>query len=258
MKKNYMVFFCFFFFVFITNISAAQKCQKVDSSDWEYASTNTALKDSSQETFSRKIVCCTDENDTWWCDRYVASASKAKNRCTLADTTMWDYMNSRTSATNVTAEEKDSKVVCCTPEESDTWWCDYYSPTALNLSQGGTSSSGGNTGSTIGVSVNYCTGLSSTLVFIGHIIRIAKIFIPIIIIGFGMKDFFNAVVGSKDDEIKKSLKSLLFRAISGVCIFFLPAFIDLIFSWVSGWNGTYESSYQECFRCVWDVGKCTE
>lgn len=106
---------------------------------------------------------------------------------------------------------------------------------------------------------NYCTGLRSTFVFIGHLIRLAKILIPIIVIIFGMLDFFKAVTGSKDDEIKKAAKSLLFRALAGVCIFFLPAIIDFVFGLVDGWsNSEYESGYQDCFKCVWDVGSCTK
>ncbi len=103
--------------------------------------------------------------------------------------------------------------------------------------------------------MNYCTGLSSTFTFIGHIVKLLKILIPIIIIGFGIWDFFRAIVGSKDDEIKKSLRSLLFRAIAGVCIFFLPAVIDLVFSWVDSWK-SYDAEYQECFKCIWNVDQC--
>ncbi len=107
--------------------------------------------------------------------------------------------------------------------------------------------------------VNYCEGLKPTFMFIGHIIRLAKILIPIVIILFGMYDFFRAVTGSKDDEIKKSARSLMFRALAGVCIFFLPAIIDFVFSLVDGWsNSEYESNYQNCFKCVWDVGSCTK
>ena len=99
-----------------------------------------------------------------------------------------------------------------------------------------------------------CSGLSSTFIFIGHIVRIAKIFIPIIIIGFGMIDLFKAIVGSKEDTLMKAVKSLVFRCIAGVCIFFLPALISLIFSWVDAWN---ESEFWGCFNCIWDVGSCT-
>ncbi len=103
---------------------------------------------------------------------------------------------------------------------------------------------------------DYCSGLKSTFIVIGHIVRLAKIFVPIVIILFGMLDFFKAVIASKDDEIKKSMKSLLMRALAGVCIFFLPAVIDLVFGWVDGWSN-YSTSYTDCFKCIWDVGSCT-
>ena len=101
--------------------------------------------------------------------------------------------------------------------------------------------------------VNYCEGLRSTFIVIGHLVRLAKILVPIVIILFGMLDFFRAVTAAKEDEIKKSARTLLFRALAGVCIFFLPALIDFLFSMVDGWN-QYESNYQQCFKCIWDVG----
>jgi len=105
---------------------------------------------------------------------------------------------------------------------------------------------------------DYCKGLNSTFVFIGHIVRLVKIVLPIVIIGFGIVDFFRAVIGSKDDEIKKSIRSLIFRAIAGVCIFFLPAVISLVFSFVDDWKNDYENDYNDCFKCIWDVGSCTK
>ena len=100
------------------------------------------------------------------------------------------------------------------------------------------------------------TGLGPTFIFIGHVIRFAKILIPIVIIGFGVKDLFTAVTGSKDDDIKKAAKSLGIRIAAGVMIFFLPAIVDLVFGWVSEW-GKYENDYNACFKCIWDVPSCT-
>ena len=103
--------------------------------------------------------------------------------------------------------------------------------------------------------MDYCANgnLQSTFTFIGHIVGIAKIFIPIIIIGFGIMDLFKAITGSKDDEIKKSFKALAMRCIAGVCVFFLPAIVSLVFSWVDSWN---EESFWGCFNCIWDVNSC--
>ena len=100
-------------------------------------------------------------------------------------------------------------------------------------------------------------GLGPTLVFIGHIVRIAKILIPLVIIGFGILDLFKAITAGKDDEIKKSARTILWRAIAGVVIFFLPALISFAFSWVEEWSN-YQGSYEKCFKCVWDVKECTK
>lgn len=102
----------------------------------------------------------------------------------------------------------------------------------------------------------YCTGLKSTFKFIGEIVRLAKIIIPLVIIAFGMMDLFKAVVGSKDGEITKSLKALVFRLVAGVCVFFLPTIVEFVFSWVDGWTNDYENSYQECATCILNVRNC--
>ena len=104
-------------------------------------------------------------------------------------------------------------------------------------------------------SCNPTSGLGPTLIFIGHIVRIAKILIPLVIIVMGIMDFFRAITAGKDDEIKKSTKSFVWRLVAGVVIFFLPALISLVFSWIPEWEG-YDGSFQQCFKCVWDVGSC--
>ena len=65
-----------------------------------------------------------------------------------------------------------------------------------------------------------CTSLSPIWQIIGWVLWVFKIVIPIVIIVFGMIDLGKAVVASKDDEIKKSVKSLVMRAIAGIIIFF--------------------------------------
>ena len=102
----------------------------------------------------------------------------------------------------------------------------------------------------------FCVNTANIWQVVGYILLVVKIVIPILLIVWGMLDLGKAVVAAKDDEIKKSFKSLIMRCIAGVCIFFLPAFIDLIFGWVDGWETTYQGSYEECFKCIWDVGSC--
>ncbi|MCI8394724.1 MAG: hypothetical protein HFH86_04530 [Bacilli bacterium] len=91
--------------------------------------------------------------------------------------------------------------------------------------------------------------------FLGRIFMVIKIVVPILLIVFGVWDFSKAVIGSKDDEMKKAIRTLMFRAISGVVIFFLPTLIHLVFQLVDGFN-PYESDYQKCSLCITSPNKC--
>ena len=64
----------------------------------------------------------------------------------------------------------------------------------------------------------FCGNLQGLLTLLGYVITAFKIIIPLLLIVFGMMDVGKAVVGSKDDEIKKSLKSFAMRAIAAVVI----------------------------------------
>ena len=96
---------------------------------------------------------------------------------------------------------------------------------------------------------NYCTGLRSTFVFIGHLIRLAKILIPIIVIIFGTLDFFKAVTGAKDDDIKKSFKAIMVRIAAGVLIFLLPGLVQFFFNMLNEWSN-YKVDVCCCTECL--------
>lgn len=91
---------------------------------------------------------------------------------------------------------------------------------------------------------------------IGWILFVFKIVIPIIIIVFGMIDLGKAVVASKDDEIKKALKSLMMRAIAGIVVFFIPTLVGLIFSIVGGFQDDeqVQQAYENCRDCITNPG----
>ncbi|MCI8575803.1 MAG: hypothetical protein HFI09_04970 [Bacilli bacterium] len=105
---------------------------------------------------------------------------------------------------------------------------------------------------------SYCSDdleLLKTFKFIGRILSIVKILIPLVIIVLGAIDFFKAVVASKDDEIKKSMKSLMFRVLAGVIIFFIPTIVNLVFMLIDDW-GNYRTDYSVCSTCVTNPSKC--
>lgn len=140
--------------------------------------------------------------------------------------------------------------------EGDVYYFNQEQQNAYNEKNNSGGSSGtNNSGGTSETTNNSCTRLKEPLKFIGNIVLIAKIAIPIIIIIFGMLDFFKAVTGSKDEEIKKSFKSLIFRCISGVIIFLLPTIVSVIFSLVDSW-ANIKGEFNYCQKCVLNVSEC--
>ncbi|MCI8467073.1 MAG: hypothetical protein HFI08_02625 [Bacilli bacterium] len=122
------------------------------------------------------------------------------------------------------------------------------------------SSNNGGNGSTEVVKpavTSHCSDLEllKTFKFIGKILSVVKILIPLILIILGAIDFFRAVIASKDDEIKKSMKTLMYRTLAGVCIFFLPTIINLVFRLIDDW-GNYKTDYSVCSTCVTNPSKC--
>ena len=98
-----------------------------------------------------------------------------------------------------------------------------------------------------------CTSLSPIWQIIGWVLWVFKIVIPIVIIVFGMIDLGKAVVASKDDVIKKSVKSLVMRAIAGIIIFFIPTLVGAIFSLVGEFNDN-RKEYDKCSACITNPG----
>lgn len=100
-----------------------------------------------------------------------------------------------------------------------------------------------------------CTKLKEPLKFIGHIVFLIKIIIPIALIVFGMIDLFKSITNGKDSDFSKVLKSLLFRIVAGICIFFIPTVISYIFSLVDGFDEV-ESEFDVCQKCILNVSSC--
>lgn len=100
-----------------------------------------------------------------------------------------------------------------------------------------------------------CMRLKGPLKFLGHIVVIFKIIIPIVLIIMGAFDFFKGVTSGKDEELKKAGKSFLFRVIAAVVIFFLPTIVSLIFSYIDSWTGI-KGDFNACQKCVLRVGEC--
>ena len=102
-----------------------------------------------------------------------------------------------------------------------------------------------------------CSDLTEIWQVVGWVLWVFKIVIPIIIIIFGIIDLGKAVVASKDDEIKKSIKSLVMRAVAGVVIFFIPTLIGVIFGIVDDFaDPEVQGEYDICATCISDPANC--
>ena len=91
----------------------------------------------------------------------------------------------------------------------------------------------------------FCTNTEDLLTFIGWALTIFKIAIPFVIITYGILDLGKAVTASKDDEIKAAAKKLLFRAIAGVAIFFVPTIVLWLFGSVTEFNNA-SGGFETC------------
>lgn len=104
---------------------------------------------------------------------------------------------------------------------------------------------------------NLCTEAKDVLAFAGWILTFFKITIPLLIIGLGMFDFGKAVVSSKDDEIKKSAKTLMYRAIAGIVIFFVPSLVVWLFQTVGDFNeAAKKANFKDCKECILTPWNC--
>lgn len=97
----------------------------------------------------------------------------------------------------------------------------------------------------------FCAQSANIWQVVGYVLLIFKIVIPILVIILGMIDLGKAVVASKDDEIKKSIKSLMWRAIAAVVIFFVPTLISLIMGLVSNFSASgAQKDFEICRACI--------
>ena len=108
----------------------------------------------------------------------------------------------------------------------------------------------------VGKADGFCRGTISVWKLVGRILTIFKIVIPIIIIILGMIDLGKAVMSSKPEEISKNAKSLLFRIIAGIVIFFVPTLVSFIFTVVDDFNDDVNADYEVCAKCITKPGEC--
>lgn len=96
---------------------------------------------------------------------------------------------------------------------------------------------------------SFCKDTWEIWQFVGYILFIFKIVVPILLIIFGAMDLGKAVVANDDKEIKNATLKLAKRAIAAIVIFFLPTLFGFLFSIVAGFSEV-KDVYEGCKTCV--------
>ena len=103
----------------------------------------------------------------------------------------------------------------------------------------------------------FCTGVKPVLQVAGWVLLIFKIIIPLIIVALGAFDLGKAVTAGKDDEIKKSAKSLGMRVLAGILIFLAPSIILWVFGLISGFSDAKDAiDFPTCETCLLTPYNC--
>lgn len=97
---------------------------------------------------------------------------------------------------------------------------------------------------------HFCKGpVQGVFTTLGWVFFIIKIAIPILLIIFGSIDVGKAVIASKDDEIKKSVKTLAVRTVAGIIIFFVPTVLNFAVKLIDN-SDVYNGTFWDCTKCM--------
>lgn len=99
---------------------------------------------------------------------------------------------------------------------------------------------------------SFCSDTREIWNFLGQIVKVLQIVIPVIIILLGTIDLGKAVMAGDDKKIKESQKMLIMRLVYGVAIFFVVVIVRVVFGLVGDKANPTSNSSAVCFKCVSD------
>ncbi|MBE6155912.1 MAG: hypothetical protein E7164_04065 [Firmicutes bacterium] len=95
----------------------------------------------------------------------------------------------------------------------------------------------------------FCASTAGVFQFIGQIVTIFKIVIPVILIVLGVISFGKAVIAADDKEIKTATNLFIKKFIAAVIIFFIPNIVSALFSMIGSFSDV-EKDYNVCVQCI--------
>ena len=90
----------------------------------------------------------------------------------------------------------------------------------------------------------------------GYILLVARIAVPLIIIGFGTFDLFKSVVDKDEKSLGKQIKQLGIRILAGLIVFFIPNIVSVFFSMSDKLNIIETDQYKTCYNCLLKPTTC--
>lgn len=94
----------------------------------------------------------------------------------------------------------------------------------------------------------FCADSATIWQFVGEIIYIIRIVIPVLIILLGTLDLGKAVMAGEDKKIKEAQKTFLMRLIYGIAIFFIFVLVEVVFGLLG--VETNEGDSKICWDCA--------
>ena len=96
--------------------------------------------------------------------------------------------------------------------------------------------------------LGFCTDTVEIWQFVGKILWIIRVLVPVILLVIGTVTLGKAVIAEDDGEIKKSVTKLVKKVIIAAIIFFLPMLVKAIFNLVLSdeAKGNAQNDYVVC------------
>lgn len=98
--------------------------------------------------------------------------------------------------------------------------------------------------------------IKQVLRFFGYLLLLAKVIIPLIIIGFGTFDLFKAVTDKDEKSLGKQIKTLGVRIFAGIFVFFIPNLVYAVFGLTEKLNVIEQDKYKTCANCLLKPTAC--
>ena len=90
----------------------------------------------------------------------------------------------------------------------------------------------------------------------GYILLIARIAVPLIIIGLGTFDLAKSVVDKDEKSLTKQVKQLGIRVLAGLIVFFVPNIVAVVFTLSDKLNIIETGQYKTCSNCLLKPNSC--